>query len=93
MTKDLKARIPKGVVRNVALTAGSRATGLPREVVGLGASNLAKNLGKLKGLAGKIPTMKKGGMVKKTGIHLLHQGEMVLPSVVAQHMKKMMAKK
>jgi len=47
----------------------------------------------LRDIRGKIPTMKKGGMVKATGIHLLHQGEMVLPSVVAQHMKKMMAKK
>jgi hypothetical protein len=52
---------------------------------------MVKAVEKLKG--GIIPTMKKGGMVKKTGIHLLHQGEMVLPSVVAQHMKKMMAKK
>ena len=52
--------------------------------------SMVKAIEKLKG---KIPTMKKGGIVKKTGIHLLHQGEMVLPSVVAQHMKKMMAKK
>lgn len=34
-----------------------------------------------------VPTMKKGGRVKKTGLHLLHKGEMVVP---ARMVKKMM---
>tara|TARA_R110000803_G_scaffold129070_3_gene196411 strand:+ start:669 stop:782 length:114 start_codon:yes stop_codon:yes gene_type:complete len=37
--------------------------------------------------------MKKGGMVKKTGIHYLHKGEMVVPVKNVSKVKKALAKK
>lgn len=41
----------------------------------------------------KPPSMKKGGMVKKTGIHYLHKGEMVVPVKNVSKVKKALAKK
>jgi len=38
-----------------------------------GVSNKAKD-------NGSIPSMKKGGKVKKTGLHILHKGEEVIPA-------------
>ena len=41
-----------------------------------------------------IASMKKGGMVKKTGLYRLHAGEMVMPSGMVKKMAdKMKAKK
>jgi hypothetical protein len=37
----------------------------------------------------KMPSMMKGGMVKKTGPHMLHKGEMVVPASMASKIKKM----
>ena len=36
-----------------------------------------------------IKSMKKGGMVKKTGMYKLHAGEMVVPAPMATKIKKM----
>lgn len=41
----------------------------------------------------KPRSMKKGGMVKKTGIHYLHKGEMVVPVKDVKKVKKALAKK
>lgn len=35
-----------------------------------------------------IPSMKKGGRVKKTGLHLLHKGEEVIPSNKVKSLKR-----
>jgi hypothetical protein len=40
----------------------------------------------------KVPSMKTGGMVKETALHLLHKGEMVLPASVTQHIHKLIKK-
>ena len=48
---------------------------------------------KLKDVESKMPTMKTGGMVKKTAPHMLHKGEMVVPVEVAHHFSKLMKKK
>jgi len=48
---------------------------------------------KLKEVESKMPTMKTGGMVKKTAPHMLHKGEMVVPVEVAHHFSKLMKKK
>ena len=48
---------------------------------------------KLKEVESKMPTMKNGGMVKKTAPHMLHKGEMVVPAEVAHHFSKLMKKK
>ena len=48
---------------------------------------------KLKEVESKMPTMKTGGMVKKTAPHMLHKGEMVVPAEVAHHFSKLMKKK
>ena len=48
---------------------------------------------KLKEIESKMPTMKNGGMVKKTAPHMLHKGEMVVPAEVAHHFSKLMKKK
>jgi hypothetical protein len=40
----------------------------------------------------KIPSMKEGGMVKETKLHLLHKGEMVIPAEHAVLFKKLMKK-
>lgn len=37
----------------------------------------------------KAPSMAKGGMVKKTGLHMLHKGEMVIPAKMTEKIKKM----
>ena len=43
-------------------------------------------------LVRRVPTrvisLKKGGMVKKTGLHMLHEGEVVLPKPVVNSMAK-----
>jgi hypothetical protein len=48
---------------------------------------------KLKEVESKMPTMKTGGMVKKTAPHMLHKGEMVVPADVTHHFSKLMKKK
>jgi hypothetical protein len=48
---------------------------------------------KLKEVESKMPSMKTGGMVKKTAPHMLHKGEMVVPAEVAHHFSKLMKKK
>jgi hypothetical protein len=48
---------------------------------------------KLTEVESKMPTMKMGGMVKKTAPHMLHKGEMVVPAEVANHFSKLMKKK
>lgn len=35
-----------------------------------------------------IPSLKKGGMVKKTGLHLLHKGEEVIPANKVKSLKR-----
>jgi len=52
-------------------------------------SNASGTLKKLRNMVANAPSMKTGGVVKNTGIHMLHKGEMVLPAVVAKHLKKM----
>jgi hypothetical protein len=37
----------------------------------------------------KAPSMMKGGMVKKTGLHMLHKGEMVIPAKMSKKIKNM----
>jgi hypothetical protein len=37
----------------------------------------------------KAPSMAKGGMVKKTGLHMLHKGEMVIPAKMSKKIKSM----
>jgi hypothetical protein len=37
----------------------------------------------------KVPSMMKGGMVKKTGLHMLHKGEMVIPAKMSKKIKDM----
>lgn len=44
-------------------------------------------------VSSKPRSMKKGGMVKKTGIHYLHKGEMVVPVKDVKKVKKALAKK
>lgn len=39
------------------------------------------------------PSMKTGGMVKKTGLHYLHKGEMVVPVKDVSKVKKVLKKK
>ena len=39
-------------------------------------------------LSGEITNMAKGGMVKKTGLHLLHKGEKVIPRHLVSHSAK-----
>ena len=36
----------------------------------------------------KIPSLKKGGRVKKTGLHLLHKGEEVIPANKVKSFKR-----
>jgi hypothetical protein len=36
-----------------------------------------------------IKSMKKGGMVKKTGMYMLHKGEMVVPAKMSKKLKEM----
>jgi hypothetical protein len=48
---------------------------------------------KLKEVESKMPSMKDGGMVKKTAPHMLHKGEMVVPAEVAHNFSKLMKKK
>jgi hypothetical protein len=38
--------------------------------------------------SGSVPSMAKGGMVKKTGLHKLHKGEMVIPVKDVAKVKK-----
>jgi len=40
----------------------------------------------------KPPSMKKGGMVKKTGLHYLHKGEMVVPVKDVKKVKQVLKK-
>jgi hypothetical protein len=40
-----------------------------------------------------IPSMKKGGKVKKTGLHLLHKGEEVIPANKVKRRKDSMRKR
>lgn len=35
-----------------------------------------------------IPSLKKGGMVKKTGLHILHKGEEVIPANKVKSFKR-----
>jgi len=44
------------------------------------------------GLVHKMPSMKEGGAVVKTGPHYLHKGEMVLPAEHVTLFKKLMKK-
>ena len=44
-------------------------------------------------VSSKQRSMKKGGMVRKTGIHYLHKGEMVVPVKNVAKVKKALAKK
>jgi len=41
---------------------------------------------------GQVPSMKEGGMVKKTMIHHLHKGEMVVPAHLVKHFSGLMKK-
>lgn len=41
-----------------------------------------------KAQAKKPPSMKKGGRVKKTGLHLLHKGEEVVPAKKAKSFRR-----
>ena len=36
-----------------------------------------------------VASMAKGGMVKKTGLHMLHKGEMVIPAKMSKKIKNM----
>ena len=36
----------------------------------------------------KAPSMAKGGMVKKTGLHMLHKGEFVMNKKMVDKMRK-----
>jgi hypothetical protein len=36
-----------------------------------------------------VASMAKGGMVKKTGLHMLHKGEMVIPAKMSKKIKSM----
>jgi hypothetical protein len=53
-----------------------------------GISGLAQRIEQQK-QSQKIPSMAKGGMVKKTGLHMLHKGEMVIPAAMAKKVKNM----
>ena len=44
-------------------------------------------------MAGSIPMYKKGGTVKKTGIALVHKGELIIPASKVKAVKKLMKKK
>ena len=47
-------------------------------------------------MAGTVPLVgmyKKGGTVKKTGIALVHKGELIIPASKAKSVKKLMKKK
>jgi len=41
---------------------------------------------------GPMKSMKTGGMVKQTKPHMLHKGEMVIPSTVVKHITKIIKK-
>jgi hypothetical protein len=45
-----------------------------------------------KGVAGAMPQYKKGGMVKKTGVALVHKGEKVIPKKDVKRTSKAMKK-
>lgn len=76
------ANIASSIVLGAARGAGS-STG------GMTIAQMAKPalLSKFKGGLGAIPSMKKGGKVKKTGLHLLHKGEMVIPAAISARMR------
>lgn len=51
-----------------------------------GISGLAQRIEQQK-QSQKIPSMAKGGMVKKTGLHMLHKGEFVMNKKMVDKMK------
>lgn len=40
---------------------------------------------------GSIPTFKKGGVVKRTGLARVHKGELVIPANKAKSLRKLLA--
>ena len=40
---------------------------------------------------GSIPTFKKGGVVKKTGLARVHKGELIIPAHKAKALRKLLA--
>jgi len=40
---------------------------------------------------GSIPTFKKGGVVKRTGLARVHKGELIIPAKKAKALKKLLA--
>lgn len=53
-----------------------------------GASKKADSKSAIKTDFSLIPSLKKGGMVKKTGLHLLHKGEEVIPANKVKSLKR-----
>ena len=44
------------------------------------------------GLVGAIPSFKKGGTMKRTGLARLHKGELIIPAAKAKALKKLLLK-
>ena len=56
-------------------------------------SGAASNQVKMAGTVPLVGMYKKGGTVKKTGIALVHKGELIIPASKAKSVKKLMKKK
>jgi hypothetical protein len=70
------------------------SSGKPYDGSGRALSNQLKDQSKTsaEGVKGAIPQYKKGGMVKKTGVALVHKGEKVIPKKDVKRTSKAMKK-
>jgi len=73
-----------GLLAGVATPLVLKATGLDKKIV-KGIQDTPRELKKV----GKAMGFKHGGMVKKTGKHLVHKGEFVIPAKDVKKIQKM----